>query len=70
MSAVPPGSRLANSRAVASIGVCSPASRMDDSRLSDACALVIDIAGRLSLQLGGASRIARDENDGKREDRH
>jgi IclR family transcriptional regulator, KDG regulon repressor len=56
-------------RAVASIGVCSPASRMDDSRLSEACALVADVAGRLSLQLG-ASRIARDEIDGKREDRH
>jgi IclR family transcriptional regulator, KDG regulon repressor len=58
-----------NGRAMASIGVCSPASRMDDSRLEEACALVVDIAERLSLQLGGMPRIARDGNDGKREDR-
>ena len=56
-------------RAVASLGVCSPASRMDDSRLSEACAQVTDIAGRLSQQLGGAPWIARDGNDGNGEDR-
>jgi DNA-binding IclR family transcriptional regulator len=56
-------------RAVAAIGVCSPAQRMPDSRLSDACVLVTEIADRLSQQLGGAPRIARNEVDGSREDR-
>jgi DNA-binding IclR family transcriptional regulator len=56
-------------RAVASIGVCSPAQRMPDSRFGEACALVIDIASRLSLQLGGALPIARSENEVIEEDR-
>ena len=55
--------------AVASIGVCSPAQRMPDERLSEACALVTDIASRLSLQLGGAPRIGRSENAEEGEDR-
>jgi IclR family transcriptional regulator, KDG regulon repressor len=45
-------------RAVAAIGVCMPASRMPESRQGEACAVVRDIANRLSLQLGGAPRIA------------
>jgi DNA-binding IclR family transcriptional regulator len=45
-------------RAVAAIGVCMPASRMPESRQGEACALVRDIANRLSLQLGGAPLIA------------
>lgn len=40
-------------RAVAALGVCSPASRMPDARLEEACALVTDIAARLSAHLGG-----------------
>jgi DNA-binding IclR family transcriptional regulator len=56
-------------RAVASIGVCSPASWMDDSRLGEACAQVTEIAGRLSQQLGGAPWLARDGNAGNGEDR-
>ena len=40
-------------RAVAALGVCSPASRMPDSRLHEACALVTSIAARLSANLGG-----------------
>jgi IclR family KDG regulon transcriptional repressor len=48
-------------RVVASIGVCSPAQRMPDARLGEACALVTEIAGRLSLHLGGSPRMARDE---------
>lgn len=55
-------------RAIASIGVCSPAPRMTDERLKEAKALVTDIASRLSVQLGGEP-IARDENDGHGEDR-
>jgi len=49
----------ASGRAVAAVGVCSPAARMPDSRLSEACASVIDIASRLSAQLGGTPRITR-----------
>jgi len=56
-------------RAVAAIGVCSPDQRMPDLRLRETCALVTEIAARLSRQLGGAARIARNENDEKREDR-
>lgn len=54
-------------RAVAAIGVCSPAQRMPGSRLHETCALVTDIAARLSQQLGGAPRIDR---NGKNEDAH
>lgn len=39
--------------AVAAIGVCSPDSRMPDSRFDEACETVKDIAARLSGQLGG-----------------
>jgi IclR family KDG regulon transcriptional repressor len=38
---------------VAAIGVCSPATRMPDSRLSGVCAAVSHVAARLSTQLGG-----------------
>jgi DNA-binding IclR family transcriptional regulator len=55
-------------RAVASIGGCSPAPRMADSRLDDVCDLVSDVAGRLSQQLGGDGRITRHESNGIEED--
>ena len=43
---------------VAAIGVCSPASRMPDSRLSEVSAIVTRIAARLSTQLGGMPRLS------------
>jgi IclR family KDG regulon transcriptional repressor len=55
-------------RAVAAIGVCSPDQRMPDSRLGEACDLVTEIAARLSQQLGGMPRMARNERNGARED--
>lgn len=50
---------------VAAIGVCSPATRMPDARLAEACAAVSDVANRLSAQLGGTPRTTR--NDPTRE---
>lgn len=45
-------------RAVAALGVCSPASRMPDSRLDEACALVTSVATRLSANLGGGTPVS------------
>jgi IclR family KDG regulon transcriptional repressor len=56
-------------RAVAAIGVCSPATHMPEERIGATSALVTDIASRLSLQLGGTPRLARVENRGNGEDR-
>jgi DNA-binding IclR family transcriptional regulator len=41
---------------VAALGVCSPESRMPDSRLPEVCVTVTRIAARLSAQLGGTPR--------------
>lgn len=57
----------ASGRAVAAIGVCSPAARMPDARLSEACASVVDIASRLSAQLGGKPPITRLDESGEGE---
>jgi IclR family transcriptional regulator, KDG regulon repressor len=43
-------------RVLAALGVCSPAPRMPDSRLSEVCASVMDAANRLSTHLGVAPR--------------
>jgi DNA-binding IclR family transcriptional regulator len=40
--------------AVAAVGVCSPASRLPDDRLGETVAVVVDVANRLSAQLGGS----------------
>jgi DNA-binding IclR family transcriptional regulator len=45
---------------VAALGVCSPSTRMPDARLAEACAIVGDVAARLSALLGGAPRATRD----------
>jgi DNA-binding IclR family transcriptional regulator len=39
-------------RAVAAIGVCSPASGMPDRRIAHTWPIVVDVARRLSAQLG------------------
>jgi DNA-binding IclR family transcriptional regulator len=57
----------ASGRAAAAIGVCSPASRMPDARLGEACALVVEVASRLSAHLGGALPIDRFVNVGEGE---
>lgn len=54
-------------RVVAAIGVCSPATRMPDARLADACATVSDVASRLSAHLGGTPRIGRNGTTGEGE---
>jgi IclR family transcriptional regulator, KDG regulon repressor len=46
---------------VAAIGVCSPATRMPDSRLSEVSATVMQIAARLSAQLGGTPRLGANQ---------
>jgi DNA-binding IclR family transcriptional regulator len=46
---------------VAAIGICSPATRMPDSRLSEVCATVTQIAARLSRQLGGTPHLSECE---------
>lgn len=53
-------------RAVAAIGVCSPAARMPDARLGEACAVVTDVASRLSALMGGSQPRGLAET-GKRE---
>lgn len=56
-------------RAVAAIGVCSPATRMPDSRLVDVSATVSDVASRLSAQLGWRSGTMQVETTAVGEDR-
>lgn len=43
----------ASGRAIAAIGVCSPAARMTGERITQSSATVADVAQRLSAQLGG-----------------
>jgi DNA-binding IclR family transcriptional regulator len=43
---------------VAAIGVCSPATRMPDTRLPEVCAAVTQAAARLSRQLGGTPHLS------------
>jgi IclR family transcriptional regulator, KDG regulon repressor len=46
-------------RAVAAIGVCSPAAGMTDRRLAETWPVVVDIADRLSAQLGAPAAAGR-----------
>lgn len=43
---------------VASVGICSPASRLDEEAVEKYAPMVVDIADRISRQLGASSNVA------------